>query len=130
MSIKKFGKPLGELEEEIMEIVWKLKSASVRDVLAVLEKKRKIAYTTVMTVMARLCQKGILQRKMNGHDAYIYKPVQCKEKFLSSASKNIISHLIKEFGEDMAVAQFIDVLESANIKKSRQWRQRLREIIK
>lgn len=130
MKKKEFNKLFGKLEAEIMESVWQLKSASVRDVLNTIKRKPKPAYTTIMTVMVRLCDKGILKRKVSEHDAYIYTPVQDKQDFFASASKKIISGLINDFGEDIAIAQFMDVLENGNIKKSKEWQQKLKEIIK
>ena len=129
MKLKKINKSLGELEAEIMEVVWELGRASVRDVLDKIKRKRKIAYTTIMTVMARLCHKGILKRKLKD-EVYIYRPSRDKQSFLAATSKNIINHLIKEFGEEVAVAQFIDIIESRDAKKSKEWRARLKKIIK
>ena len=100
----------GELEAEIMEIVWKLERASVRDVLTILAKKREVAYTTVMTVMARLHEKGILKRALHEGGAYVYTPQKPRAQFFEDASKIFIEQLIRDFGE-IAVAQFFDVLE-------------------
>lgn len=120
---------LGELEARIMEIIWQLKSASVRDVLNKIKGKKKPAYTTIMTVMARLYDKGILRRKAK-NDAYIYQAVQDKQSFFVATSKKIINSLISEFGEDVAVAGFIDAVEKTNLKKSRELRKKLKKIIK
>lgn len=127
---KESSQLLGELEEEIMQIMWKIKSASVRQVLNKIKRKNKLAYTTVMTVMTRLYNKGILKRELNSQDAYIYTPTQDKKNFLASFSKKIINGLINECGEDIAVAQFIDVINNNSLKKSKELRQKLREIIK
>lgn len=118
---------LGELEAEIMEELWRLKSASVRRILAELRKKRKIAYTTVMTVMSRLSDKGILKRKLDENNAYVYRPVQDKEAFSAAVSKTVISNLIKEYGE-VAVAQFIDVIGRNNRKEVRELLEKLKKV--
>ena len=119
---------LGELESDVMEAIWKLKKASVREVLLYLEKKRKVAYTTVMTVMFRLYNKGILKRKPDGSGAYIYIPVHKNEKeFVASVSMKAINNLIGEFGE-LAVSQFVDVIENSDKKNFKQWRKRLRKV--
>lgn len=118
---------LGELEAEIMEIIWKSKSASVREVLSNLKKRRKVAYTTIMTVMARLAKKGILKRKLDASGAYIYIPTQDKETFLASSSRKLIKNLINEFGE-VAVAQFIDVVEDSDLKDLAKWQEKLKKI--
>lgn len=126
---KKEINTLGELEAKVMEVVWKLGSATVRDVLNHIKSKKKPAYTTVMTVMARLYNKGILKRQSK-KDAYIYTPAQDKQKFSATMTKKIIHSLIDRFGEDVAVAGFIDTLENSNINKSKALRKKLKEIIK
>ncbi len=118
---------LGTLEEEIMQIIWKEPSASVRLVFEKIKKKREIAYTTVMTIMSRLHGKGVLKREQKEGGAYIYSPAQSKEKFLEQISERVIKNLIKNCGE-VAVARFIDIVEASNFKKSAQWQKRLKKI--
>ena len=122
---QKVGKVLGELESEIMEIVWQSsRSVSVREVTENLQHKRKIAYTTVMTIMGRLVDKGLLKRKESGK-AYIYQPTYSKDKFLTRISRQIIKNLIANFG-DIAIAHFaqeVDKLVPVN-------RQELLKILK
>ncbi len=120
-------KILGELEAEIMEIIWKLKSASVRDVFDKLKKHRKIAYTTIMTIMGRLVEKGILKRKLDDSGAYIYTSSQNKEDFLAASSRKLIKNLINNFGE-VAVAQFMGVIEDSNLKDLAKWQKKLKKI--
>lgn len=126
---KKFNKILGKLEAEIMEIVWYKNCATVRCVLNEIKRTPKPAYTTIMTVMSRLCEKGLLTRKLNKDDAYIYRPVQDKESFFATVSRKIISGLINDFGEDVAVAQFIDVMENSKTKNSKVLREKLEAVI-
>src|SRR3989339_2276538 len=114
-------KALGELESEIMEIVWKQEQSSVRAVLLELEKVRKIAYTTVMTVMSRLHDKGVLKRKMDKSGAFLYLPVKDKKSFLAQASEKIIKNFLKEYG-DAAVAQFMDIIATTDAKQSVEWK--------
>lgn len=102
---------LGDLEAEIMECMWDLESASVRDVHECLLERRDIAYTTVMTVMTRLADKGLLARRQQGR-AYIYEPVKTRDHFckdvLSSvmaglfgdAKKPVFAHFVESLGED------------------------------
>lgn len=127
MSIKNSTKVLGELESKIMEEVWKIKNATVRDVLNKISKKKKLAYTTVMTVMNRLHEKGLLECADDSCGAYIYSPVHDRETFQARTSKKIISGLIKDFGE-VAVAQFVDVLENDKSEDLAAWRKKLKKI--
>ena len=127
MKLFKNNAPLGELEAEVMETAWRLKKATVRDVLSQLKKKRLIAYTTIMTVMDRLYKKNILSRSLNQSGAYIYYPARTKDQFLALASKSAIKSLIKNFGE-VAVAQFIDTVGHSSQRDLEQWRQKLKNI--
>lgn len=122
-------KILGDLEAEIMDIVWAAEQVCVRNVLAQLEKKRKIAYTTVMTVMARLYDKGVLKRKMDKSGAFLYFPAKDKKAFLQSASEKIIKNFLKTYG-DVAVAQFVDVIEKMDNKQSEEWKEKLKKLVK
>ncbi|MCK5332691.1 BlaI/MecI/CopY family transcriptional regulator [Candidatus Parcubacteria bacterium] len=122
-------KLLGELEAEIMETIWKSKEASVREILECLQKKRKIAYTTVMTVMSRLFDKKILERRINDSGAYVYFPISKSEQdFLMTSSRKAIDNLVKNFGEELAVSQFLDFIESKDKKIIKKWQERLRKI--
>ncbi len=124
--MKNTNTSLGSLEEEIMQIIWKEPAASVRIVFEKLKKKRAIAYTTVMTIMSRLHAKGILKRHDN-NGAYLYSPIEEKEKFLAKISERVIKNLINNCG-DVAVAQFIDIIEASHSKKSAEWQKRLKKI--
>lgn len=125
--VNKTTKVLGELEAEIMETVWKFKNVSVRDVFDKLKKHRIVAYTTVMTIMGRLVNKGILKRKLDGSGAYIYTSSRSKEEFLAISSRRLIKSLINNFGE-MAIAQFIGVIEDSNLKDLAKWQKKLKQI--
>ena len=120
-------KPFGALEAKIMEVLWLFECASVRQVLDKLKADRKVAYTTVMTVMDRLYKKGVLKRQKDTSGAYLYCPTQKKDLFLAKASKQAIQNLIKEYG-NVAVAQFVDVLESSNLGNSKDLKAKLKKI--
>lgn len=127
MTTKKIGQSLGKLEREIMEIVWQLENASVRKVLTKLRERRPIAYTTVMTIMVRLASKNLLRRHLNENGAYVYQPVCDKQQYCKLVSKNAITGLIKNYGE-IAIAQFVDTIESSSAKELAGWRLKLKKI--
>lgn len=106
---------LGRLEQQIMDIVWKQKHSSARDVLVILEKDKKLAYTTVATILQRLCDKGLLSRKemTSGH---IYSPKVSREKFTKSVAKSFLTKFIDSFG-DTAIASFADSVDKLPSKK-------------
>lgn len=110
------GKVLGELESEIMEIVWRRKGAvSVKDITEILNKKRQIAYTTVMTIMARLVNKGVLIRHLSG-TSYLYKPKVSREQFIAKAVHTIFSSTVSNLGEEVLI-HFIKEIQKINPKK-------------
>ena len=100
---------LGPLEQEVMDCLWKEKSISVSGIHQCLQKKRKIAYTTVMTIMTRLTEKGFLIRKMEGK-AYLYSPKKSKEQTAKNVIKKIVNSLVDQYGHE-AVTAFTDELK-------------------
>jgi len=65
--------PIGETEMEILRHVWAMGKASVTDVHERILQYRKVAYTTIMTVMRNLARKGYLTYDVRGR-SYIYRP--------------------------------------------------------
>lgn len=63
--------PLGKTELEVLQIVWELEEATVNDVRNRILEKRQVAYTTIMTVMKNLTEKGALKYRKEGN-AYVY----------------------------------------------------------
>lgn len=94
---------LGPLESEVMEIVWSAGApVGVRRVVDQLNESRRqhLAYTTVMTVMSRLADKGMLSRRREGR-GYVY------EATADDAAGLAVRGVIRDFG-DAAVAQFLE----------------------
>lgn len=116
---------LGELEKEIMGIVWESNQpVTVREVFNAIKVKRNIAYTTVMTIMGRLTDKGLLKKQKRGK-AHVYKASYSKDKFLKKISRQIINNLLSSFGET-SVVHFTEELEKIPASK----RKHLAEILK
>lgn len=103
---------LGALEAQVMERVWSRGRVTVRDVVDDLASTRQLAYTTVMTIMSRLHQKGLLRRAREGK-TYVYVPALSREKFRARLSRDIVRGLIAEFG-DVALAQFVAALDAVD----------------
>ena len=83
---------LTDQELEIMKIVWSLNEATVRDVYETLRERRKIAYTTVMTLMKILETKGHL-KKSSAERAYVYRPAQPKQKVISGMVREFVNRV-------------------------------------
>lgn len=97
---------LGPLENDIMEVVWEQGEVTVRDVHKALKAARPIAYTTVMTTLGRLADKGLLKR-MEEHPAHRYVAVVSREQYARSMVKSVVDWLVSRF-PDPAVAYLID----------------------
>ncbi len=99
---------LGELESQVMEIVWARGEATVRDVHEAITRKRPLAYTTIMTVMGRLAEKGVLRRQLV-EGAYVYRPAQPRAEFEARAASRLLKDALDAYGE-AAIASFVDLL--------------------
>lgn len=101
----------GPLEKEILEIIWKQNTpCSVRDVFCTLQSRRCIAYTTVMTVLNRLVEKGVLQRCRDGK-AHTYTSLMSQQDVLCLTIKAFFATL-KESKSDgyLALSREFDQL--------------------
>ncbi|MET9099689.1 BlaI/MecI/CopY family transcriptional regulator [Streptomyces antibioticus] len=75
---------MGELEDAVMTRVWKWnRPVTVREVLEDLQRERSIAYTTVMTVLDNLHQKGWVRREAEGR-AYRYEAVSTRPAYAAA----------------------------------------------
>jgi predicted transcriptional regulator len=84
--------PLAEQELEIMKVVWDLGSPTVREVYEILRRRRKVAYTTIMTTMNILADKKLLKRTPQGR-AYIYRATRPKKDTLKSMVRDFVGRV-------------------------------------
>ena len=101
-------KILGDLEADVMDVLWQREQATVREVHGCLCEEREIAYTTVMTVMTRLTEKKLLVREKDGI-AFMYMPVLGKKEFTKRAVSEIVDGLMDGFAEPV-MAHLIEKL--------------------
>ncbi|MBS3909752.1 MAG: BlaI/MecI/CopY family transcriptional regulator [Actinobacteria bacterium] len=99
-------KMLGDLEADIMELVWEKDPASVREIHGILERDREIAYTTVMTVMSRLAEKNILFQERNGKQ-YLYRALLSKEEFNQTMFASVFNGFHEDLGKQ-ALSFFVE----------------------
>ena len=108
---------LGPLEADVLNAVYNMeKPVRVREVYEEMKRDRKIAYTTVMSTMNTLFDKGILDRKVvegRGGLLYVYWPKMSKAEIERSAVKHIMDSLVRNFGE--AVTSYL--LDRDNVYK-------------
>jgi predicted transcriptional regulator len=91
---------LHELEAEVMDEVWERGEASVREVMEALNGRagRQRAYTTYMTIMARLDGKGLLERRREGKTDF-YRPTYTRGRFTDLRAHAEVDSLVDQFGE-------------------------------
>ena len=92
--------PLHKLEEEVMEEVWGRDEVTVREVKEALNARapRDRAYTTYMTIMARLDSKSLLERTRRGKTDF-YRPVYSRERYLDLRARAAVDSVVDQFGE-------------------------------
>jgi predicted transcriptional regulator len=115
--------PLHELEAEIMEEIWRHEGeTTVKLVMDALNRKAKPprAYTTYMTVMRRLDDKGLLTRKRSGRSDS-YTPALSREEYQERRAGAEVRGLVDQFG-DVALAHFARSLSSLDPAQQRRLR--------
>src|SRR5215510_8228269 len=99
----KSNKPvLTDQELEIMKIIWTRGTATVRDVYEDLLTRRKIAYTTVMTMMGILEQKGHLKKSADER-AYVYTPAQPQREVVGSMVQDFVKRVFNGSAKPLLV---------------------------
>jgi BlaI family transcriptional regulator, penicillinase repressor len=79
-------------ELAIMKVVWRLEKATVRDVFDALRAKRAVAYTTVMTMMKILEEKGYLL-KTRAERAYLYRPARPRQEVVRAMVRDFVDRV-------------------------------------
>lgn len=124
---------LGNLEREVMEIVWQARAGTVKDVQSQLP--RAVAYTTVMTTLDRLFKKGYVNRERVGR-AFVYRAAHSRAQteaalasgmmsgmFSGNAAMPILSNLVDAVGSQDDGADLLDALERMVREKRRRLEQ-------
>jgi predicted transcriptional regulator len=117
-------KVLGPLETEIMQLLWQDDRSTVKKVHRKLAQQREIAYTTVMTTMSRLAEKGVLNRHREGL-AYVYSPAISEEEFVSMVVREVLDGLLDDYS-DTAIDYMVDYLARNNPQELERLQQAIR----
>ena len=110
-QMKGINRALGELESKVMECLWSAPGSSVKGIwerLSSERSERPLAYTTIMTTMDRLYQKGLLQRVKVGK-AFLYEPRFSREEFEEIVTEEVLRGLASSANEFLMSA-FLDLL--------------------
>lgn len=124
------GRPfrsLGSLEGQIMEILWGAKEPiKGRAIYEELHSRRPIAYTTVMTVLERLTQKGFAKKEFAQDRAYVFQAALSKQRYVHESSKTVLLELLSLSGPG-GVAAFVDTLYTLDPNTVSELEKRIKE---
>lgn len=112
-----------ELELEILKILWRDGESSVRHVRKELAIFRKLAHTSVMTMMTIMTEKGYLKRSKKGNH-YTYKPHVTEEE----TSSGMLGDIVDRVFHGSTMAAVISLLETGDVDESEM--SELRKLVK
>ena len=119
----RFG--LGDLEKQILELLWKREEGeSLKNIWQYFEKKKGLAYTTVATVLQRLLSKGLVEKR-NG----LYFAKYSKEDLCASLFRRFLQGFFESFGE-VAYSSFVEGLEGLDSRRRKKLLEKLEELVK
>lgn len=130
LSADGLAKVLGDLEARVMHAVWDLaRPVPARAVHARVVRSHKVATLTVITVLNKLTEKGLLRRAKRD-DLFHYEAVWAEDEFMARASRHVVEGVLA-FEPDVVAASFVDVIAEQNPDRlaelGRLIRRRLRE---
>lgn len=118
----------GSLEAKVMELLWNAEELSIKEVQQRLEKDKPVNFNTVMTVMNRLVDKGLLQKRLHGRLS-LYRPVQSKEAFIDEQSRKLTENLLDEFG-GVVINHMLDAIKEVDESLIQRLEARLQQLKK
>ncbi len=90
-------------ELAIMKVVWDKGGATVRDVHDALQRRRPVAYTTVMTLMNILQTKGFLRKRRSEERAYFYSPTRPRQQVLRALVADFVDRVFDGAAQPLRV---------------------------
>lgn len=110
-------KGLGDLEAEVMDILWASPDPlSVHDLVAAFSERKPLAYTTILTVVTHLHEKGWVEREKRSR-AYFYFPKQSREEATSQALRELLDASNDSAAVLLHFAQTVSETEQAALRK-------------
>lgn len=100
---------LTEVELELMEVLWQKGLATVGEIVEALPQER-LAYSSVLTVMRILEQKGYVTHEKEGR-AFVYRPLVDRQQ----ARKSVLGYLLKRFFDDSPELLVVNLLENEDL---------------
>lgn len=132
MQIRRFdldtrglARVVGELEARILDVVWARDTVTVREVTEALGPN--VHRKTVMTIMNRMVEKGLLNRTALGQGrTFTYDAVTDRKTFMSQVASQVIAGLMADFGRP-TMAHFVDGIDVEQLAELEALIQRRRE---
>ena len=114
-------KKLSDLEMEVMLVVWELEECSSNDVIETFNRRRKLAPTTIRTVLGNIEKKGYLKRVPSLERGYRFRPTIQRQAVAEHSLRRLISNLFND-SPRLAVAYLLkdERLVDADLEKIRQ----------
>jgi predicted transcriptional regulator len=103
----------GELQTQVMALLWRLERATVEDVRRALPPRHRGAYTTIQTTLQRLYERGLLTRAKQRH-AFVYAPALSEAEYVSLSIEQAIAGASRE-ARHTALAQLIGGLREDDL---------------
>ena len=103
---------LGDVELEILNIVWDRDEATVQDVVDEIRKHRDTAYTSVMTMMKNLAKKGVLKHRVDGR-TYVYSAAVDPD----TVRGNLLTDTVEKVFKGSAVELMQNLLDNEKLSK-------------
>jgi BlaI family transcriptional regulator, penicillinase repressor len=110
-------------ELAIMKVVWRLDKATVRDVYEALREKRTVAYTTVMTMMKILEEKGYLRKSLVDR-AHVYRPARPRQQVVGAMVRDFVDRVF----DGATSSLLVHLARDSRLTKAE--RDRIKELIK
>ena len=93
--MEKQERRLGELELDVLKIVWQHQPCTVQEIAEILAERRGLARTTILTIMQRLSAKGFLKRRKRG-GIYHYSATEDRDTILSRLTRQFVATVLDE----------------------------------
>jgi predicted transcriptional regulator len=106
---------ISSLEQEVMNLVWSQPQSSVKSIVERISQTKPVAYTTILTIMQRLHEKGMVSRQ-KGKKAYLYAPKISKETYSKNIAQGFLEKFLHSFGE-IGIASFAQSIDSLSEDK-------------
>jgi BlaI family penicillinase repressor len=104
---KGLSRLFGELESEVMNLVWDKGPLRGKEIHEVLRKKKEMAFTTILTVLDRLSKKGFVKKNRDS-GLTIFSPAITRDEFETRVASELIKSAY-EMSPDLAISAFVDI---------------------